>query len=103
MVNLVIQMLALPGLRDTQCGFKNFTAQAAEDLFFVQTVKGWSFDIEILYVARMRGYTVAELGIPWHYSPQSHVSPVKDALKMMVDILKVRVNSWRGLYAKKEI
>ena len=103
MVNLVIRMLALPGLRDTQCGFKNFSAEAAEDLFSVQTVMGWSFDIEILFVARMRGYPVAELGIPWYYSPQSHVSPVKDALKMMVDILKIRVNAWRGLYAKTEV
>lgn len=103
MVNLVIRMLALPGLRDTQCGFKNFSAQAAEDLFLVQTVMGWSFDIEILFVARMRGYTIAELGIPWYYSPQSHVSPVKDAIKIMLDILKIRMNAWRGLYAKKKV
>jgi glycosyltransferase involved in cell wall biosynthesis len=103
MVNLVIRILALPGLRDTQCGFKNFSAQAAEDLFSVQTVKGWSFDIEILFVARKRGYTVAELGIPWYYSPESHVSPVKDAIKMMLDILKIRMNAWRGLYAKKKV
>jgi glycosyltransferase involved in cell wall biosynthesis len=103
LINLVIRMLALPGLRDTQCGFKNFSQQAAEDLFSVQTVKGWSFDIEVLYVARKRGYTVAEIGIPWYYSPQSHVSPVKDAIKMMLDILKIRMNDWRGLYAKKKV
>jgi hypothetical protein len=64
---------------------------------------GWSFDIEILFIARMRGYPVVELGIPWYYSAQSHVSPVKDALKMMVDILKIRWNAFRGQYAKKEI
>ena len=103
LVNLVIRILALPGFRDTQCGFKNFSAQAAEDLFSVQTIKGWSFDIEILFVARKRGYAIAELGIPWYYSPQSHVSPVKDAVKMIFDILKIRVNAWRGLYAKKKV
>jgi dolichyl-phosphate beta-glucosyltransferase len=103
LVNLVIRMLALPGLRDTQCGFKNFSAQATEDLFLAQTVTGWSFDIEILFVARMRGYTIVELGIPWYYSPQSHVSPVRDAIKMMLDILKIRMNAWRGLYAKKKV
>lgn len=103
MVNLVIRLLALPGLRDTQCGFKCFSAQAAEDLFTVQTVMGWSFDIEVLFVARKRGYKMAELGIPWYYSTQSHVNPVKDALKMMADIVKIRLNAWRGVYAKKEI
>jgi glycosyltransferase involved in cell wall biosynthesis len=103
MVNLVIRLLALPGLWDTQCGFKNFSAQAAEDLFLAQTVMGWSFDIEILFIARMRGYTVAELGIPWYYSPESHVSPVKDAIKMLLDILKIRMNAWRGVYAKKKV
>jgi hypothetical protein len=103
LVNLVIRMLALPGLKDTQCGFKCFSAQTAEDLFSVQTVMGWSFDIEVLFVARKRGYEIVELGIPWYYSPQSHVSPVKDALKMMLDIFKVRINAWRGVYAKKEV
>jgi hypothetical protein len=64
---------------------------------------GWSFDIEVLFVARKRGYAIVELGIPWYYSPQSHVSPVKDALIMMFDILKVRLNAGRGVYAKKEV
>ncbi|HAY83604.1 MAG TPA: glycosyl transferase, partial [Chloroflexi bacterium] len=50
LINYVIQLLALPGLQDTQCGFKLFTAEAAEDLFSVQTLMGWSFDIELLFV-----------------------------------------------------
>jgi dolichyl-phosphate beta-glucosyltransferase len=103
LVNLVIRILALPGLRDTQCGFKCFSARTAEDLFSVQTVMGWSFDIEVLFVARKRGYSMVELGIPWYYSPQSHVSPVKDAIRMMLDILMVRINAWRGVYAQREI
>jgi len=103
LVNLVIRILALPGLRDTQCGFKCFSARAAEDLFAVQTVMGWSFDIEVLFVARKRGYTIEEMGIPWYYSPQSHVSPVKDAVRMMLDIMLIRINAWRGVYAKKEV
>ena len=103
LINLVIRVLALPGLHDTQCGFKSFTAIAAEDLFSEQTVMGWSFDIEVLYVARKRGYSMVEIGIPWYYSAQSHVRPVRDAIKMMLDICMIRVNDLRGKYAKKEV
>jgi glycosyltransferase involved in cell wall biosynthesis len=103
LVNFVIRILALPGLRDTQCGFKMFSAYAAEDLFSIQTVMGWSFDIEVLFVARKRGYSIVELGIPWYYSAQSHVRPARDAIKMMLDIIKIRVNALQGKYAKKEV
>lgn len=99
LVNLVIRMLALPGLQDTQCGFKMFHAPAAEALFSRQTIPGWSFDIELLFIARKLGYEIRELGIPWYYSEFSHVSPIKDALRMLLDILVMRVNALRGLYA----
>ncbi|MGD2026642.1 MAG: glycosyltransferase family 2 protein [Anaerolineales bacterium] len=98
LVNGFIRLLALPGLHDTQCGFKLFTARAAEDLFAAQTLMGWSFDIEILFIARRRGNTIKEIGIPWHYSEFSHVSPVKDALRMAWDILAMWVNYLRGVY-----
>lgn len=98
LVNYMIQLLALPGLHDTQCGFKLFSAAAAEDLFSVQTLLGWSFDIELLFVARRRGYTIKEIGIPWQYFAYSHVSPVKDAFRMVLDILKIWMNSLRGAY-----
>lgn len=101
LINYSIQLLALPGLHDTQCGFKLFSAQAAEDLFSVQTLAGWAFDVEILFVARRRGYKIKEIGIPWHYFDHSHVSPVRDAIRMVLDILKIRWNSLRGMYAKK--
>ncbi len=100
LINFAIKLLILPGLDDTQCGFKSFTAAAAEDLFSIQTLTGWSFDIELLFVARRRGYTIHELPIPWYYSPHSHVNPVKDALKMAFDILKVRLNALCGRYAR---
>lgn len=100
LVNYAIQLLALPGLHDTQCGFKLFTAESAEDLFCVQTLSGWSFDIELLFVARRRGYTIKEIGVPWKYFAFSHVSPVKDAIRMILDIVKIRSNSLFGVYAK---
>ena len=97
-VNLVIRLLALPGLHDTQCGFKCFRAPVAEDLFARQTLAGWSFDIELLYIARRRGYCIAEIPIPWYFNPHSKLSAVRDALRMILDILTIRRNARRGLY-----
>ena len=98
LINLIIRLLALPGLQDTQCGFKCFTAAAAEDLFGCQTIPGWSFDIELLYIARRRGYRITELPIPWTFNPESKLRVVQDALQMVLDILAVRRNARRGVY-----
>lgn len=102
LVNYFIRLLALPGLHDTQCGFKLFTAEAAEDLFRRQRLGGWSFDIEVLFIARKRGYQIAELGIPWYYADFSHVSPLKDAVRMAVDILVIWWNYLRGVYRPQQ-
>jgi glycosyltransferase involved in cell wall biosynthesis len=98
MINLMIRLLALPGLHDTQCGFKCFRAAVAEDLFLNQTMSGWSFDVELLYIARMRGYKIVEVPVNWYYRSESKVNPVKDALKMIADILYIRRNARRGMY-----
>jgi glycosyltransferase involved in cell wall biosynthesis len=98
-INGMIKLLALPGLQDTQCGFKCFSAKAAEDLFPKQTLKGWSFDIEVLYIARQRGYKIVELPIPWYYSEQSHVRPIPDTAHMFLDLLQIRRNAAKQLYA----
>lgn len=99
-VNWMIRLLALPGLHDTQCGFKLFTAQVANTLFSQQTAMGWSFDIEILFIARLRGCRVLELPIPWHYRTESKVRPLQDTVNMFVDILRIRANAARGRYDK---
>jgi glycosyltransferase involved in cell wall biosynthesis len=101
LVNTMIRLLALPGLHDTQCGFKCFQRQAARDLFSVQRLPGWSFDIEVLYIARRRGYRVVELPIPWYFNQESKLHAVRDALQMMMDIISVHRNAWLGLYDKK--
>jgi dolichyl-phosphate beta-glucosyltransferase len=100
-INLIIRLLALPGLQDSQCGFKCFTAQAADDLFRVQTLDGWSFDIELLFVARMRGYRLTEIPIHWYFQSESKVHAVRDALRMIGDIFTIRRNARRGLYGGK--
>lgn len=102
LINLVIRLFALPGLQDSQCGFKCFTARAAEDLFRCQMMKGWSFDIELLYIARKRGYHIVEVPIPWYFNPQSKLRVVKDATQMFIDIVKIRMNARRGLYGRAD-
>jgi glycosyltransferase involved in cell wall biosynthesis len=97
-INGMIRLLALPGLQDTQCGFKCFHHSVVEDLFGHQTLMGWSFDIELLYIAKRRGYRVVEVPIPWYYSSQSKLNVLSDALKMGLEILAIRRNGWRGIY-----
>ncbi len=101
LINLIIRLLALPRLHDTQCGFKCFRADAALDLFNSQTTMGWSFDIELLYIAKLRRYRVVELPIPWYFSADSKVKPLPDAIKLCFDILTIRRNARRGVYAQK--
>ena len=97
-MNNLIRVLALPGLQDTQCGFKCFRASVAEDLFRCQTLPGWSFDIEVLYVARKRGYRITEVPIHWYFNPESKLSAVRDALHMVSEIFKIRRNDRTGIY-----
>ena len=90
--NLLIRMLALPGIRDTQCGFKLFRAQTTAALFERQTLWGFAFDVEVLYLARRAGLSVREVAIDWHYREGSKVRPLRDAAAMARDVIKVR---WR--------
>lgn len=96
--NGLIRSLALPGLQDTQCGFKCFRGAVAEELFRCQTLTGWSFDVEILFIARLLGYKLIEIPIHWYYNPHSKVKVVRDSFKMGVDLLTVRLNALRGVY-----
>jgi len=100
-VNLMIRLFALPGLHDTQCGFKCFRASVVEELFPLQTLTGWSFDIELLYIARKRGYQVVELPIPWYFNPESKLNVVQDAAQMGLDIFTIQLNALRGVYGTK--
>ncbi|GJQ36548.1 MAG: glycosyltransferase family 2 protein [Anaerolineales bacterium] len=100
-INLAIRSLILPGLNDTQCGFKCFRASATEDLFRLQTLTGWSFDIELLYLARRKKLRIREIPIRWYFDPDSKVSAVRDALRMIGDIFRIHLNALRGAYESK--
>lgn len=96
--NLLVRLLAVPRFHDTQCGFKCFAAAAAEDLFRVQRLDGWTFDVEVLFIALRRGYRVAEIPIPSYFKPGSRVNPLRDSAVMLTDLFRIRANWWRGLY-----
>ena len=96
--NGLVRWLALPGLNDTQCGFKCFSAKAAEKVFPLQRMNGWSFDVEVLYIARLGSYKIVEVPIPWYYNAGSRVRLFRDSLKMALDLLAIRRNARKGLY-----
>jgi len=100
LANRVIQKSLVPGVNDTQCGFKAFTAQAARDLFRRATIDGWAFDLEILAVARREGYAIAEIGVEWSDDGRSRVNPIKDMWKVMREAMIIRKNLKAGLYSR---
>lgn len=102
LINFAIRILILPGFHDTQCGFKCFRGVVAEDIFPYQTISGWSFDIELLYIARKRGYEIIEVPIHWYFDPETKLRAVKDALLMLRDILLIHLKNLRGLYDPQE-
>lgn len=97
-INLIIRILILPGLNDTQCGFKCFRAEAALELFGLQTIDGWSFDIEILYLARKKRMSIREIPIHWYFGADSKVNAIRDAMRMISDIFRIRIHALRGGY-----
>jgi glycosyltransferase involved in cell wall biosynthesis len=99
--NLLVRWTLLPGIHDTQCGFKCFTRRAAQDLFRAQTLADWAFDVELLFLARRRGYRIVEVPVHWRYRANSRIHPLRDSLRMLRGLCRVRWNSWRGVYGPK--
>ncbi len=95
--NLVIQMLAAPGIKDTQAGFKMFTAACIEDLLPILHIDRWGFDVELIAAARHRGYHVKEAPIRWVNSPDSKV-PANAYTQVMAEVWKVRQLRRSGAY-----
>lgn len=98
--NKFVQLLATPGIFDTQCGFKLFTRAAAMDLFRDCRIEGFGFDVEVLFLARKRGLVIREIGVRWLNSPDSKVHPVIDSARMLRDLLVIRRNAMRGDYGE---
>jgi dolichyl-phosphate beta-glucosyltransferase len=98
--NLFVRALAVRGIADTQCGFKLFKKEAARAIFSRQTVERWGFDVEALYVARKLGYKIKEVPVVWRNDSGTKVRFVRDATRMLFDLLKIRWNDIRGVYSK---
>ena len=96
--NLIVRILAVPGIHDTQCGFKSFSAEAAERLFRVQRIDGWAFDAEVLFLAQRFGYEIIEVPVQWYYDGNSKVNVIRDSLKMLKELVQIRVNAAKGRY-----
>lgn len=99
--NWIIKLTAVPDFEDTQCGFKMFDRESAEDLFSVQRMNGIGFDVEILFIAKRRGYKIREVPITWYFDPDSRMRLVQDSLNILREIWQIRQNWRKGLYDKK--
>jgi glycosyltransferase involved in cell wall biosynthesis len=99
--NSLVRYALLPGLQDTQCGFKAFRGEVAEHLFKMQTLTGWSFDAELLFIAQRLGYDIKEVPIIWYYKPGTRLNILKDSIKMASDLFAIRRNANRGVYDQK--
>lgn len=98
--NKVVQLVAVPGVKDTQCGFKAFRGDVAQRIFQVARIDGFGFDPEILYLARKFGSPIAEIPVTWEHRDESRVSPLSAPLQMMRELLTIRLNDLRGHYKK---
>ena len=90
--NAITRRLTTPQIADTQCGFKCFGGDAAVELFSRATMNGFSYDVEVLHLARRLGLTIAEIGVDWYYREHSKVRPLRDAFSMTMDLVRIR---WR--------
>jgi dolichyl-phosphate beta-glucosyltransferase len=96
--NAMVRLFVVPDFDDTQCGFKLFQREVARDVFMRQTISGWTFDVEVIYLALRYGYRVAEVPINWYFNSDSRVSILQDTWQMFCDLMKIRLNGWRGVY-----
>jgi len=97
--NLLIRLLILPGIYDTQCGFKLLERNAGQNVFANVQLKRWGFDFEMLVIAKHLGYTFKEVGVNWYDDPDSKVRAGKEALKTLVELFKVKANLVKGVYS----
>jgi hypothetical protein len=108
--NFVVQLLTVRGIEDTQCGFKAFRDEVAQDVFSRMLLYGenarkirggmvTAFDVEVLFIAAKTGYRIKEVPVQWRYGTETKVNPLKDSYRNFRDVLQVRWNDLRGLYS----
>jgi dolichyl-phosphate beta-glucosyltransferase len=96
--NIVIRLLGLSSFHDTQCGFKGFHRETARRIFSLQKTGRFAFDVEVLHIAAHHGFEIRELPVQWFNSRETKVIPLLDPFLMLVDIIRIRLQSWQGKY-----
>ena len=96
--NRMVRSVAVPGMRDTQCGFKAFRGDVARALFSAQRIDGFGFDVEVLRIAQRRGYRIEEVAVACEYHPSSSVRQFRHAMAMIIDLLRIVWHDRRGHY-----
>jgi dolichyl-phosphate beta-glucosyltransferase len=107
--NIFVQVIALPGITDSQCGFKLFKGAAAKDIFsrlrvytpqsgVLKDAYTGAFDVEVLYLARKLGYKIKQVPVTWSFVKTTRIAPFRDSLKMARDVLRIKLNDLRGFY-----
>lgn len=96
--NILAQIILLPGIKDTQCGFKLFSSSAAKAIFSKQTIWRWGFDMEILRIARELGYKIKEVPVTWYNDEQTHLQSRRVFTKTFAELLRIKLNSLQGKY-----
>lgn len=99
--NAVTRLVMRLPFADTQCGFKAFTRAAAQTVFQLQTIEGWGFDAEILFIALKRGYAIKEVPVSWAHDERTQISYLRDGLRMLRDLAQVRWNALSGRYNRE--
>ena len=94
----LVELLTVPHVKDTQCGFKLFRGPVAHDLFSRMRIRGFSFDVELLMMAQRRGYAIAEVPVNWTHQPGSKVNIVTDSARMLRDLFVIRGRYLSGQY-----
>lgn len=97
-LNLLTRLVLLPGLTDTQCGFKIFSAKAVRRIFPLTYLDNFNFDLEVLAIARSLGYRIKEIPVEWEDHPRGTVRPVRDGFRLLKDLFKIRNRLARGEY-----
>lgn len=107
--NFFVQLLTISGIKDTQCGFKLFSRKAIDTLVPKVVVYGraaensaytGAFDVELLFMAKKRGFTIAEVPVSWKYVKTKRVDPIKDSVRMLVDLFRIRLADLAGKYSR---
>jgi dolichyl-phosphate beta-glucosyltransferase len=99
--NILVQATLVRGLIDTQCGFKLMTREAAEGIFRHAKINSFSFDVEVILIAKRQGFGVRDVPVKWLNSPRSRVHPVKDSAHMLLDLVRIKLYDLLGFYGKR--